>query len=127
MDETSKKLLRVNIYNKLDVLSVIRWMTEEFNENRMKDNMDLGNKRLRCNEVINSLLTQEFSKKLNRIMSMGAKATIENYLDMFKFSPDLLIQRMHASGIFRYDEVINSMNFYSFFKYTEIVGVVKPL
>lgn len=118
MDETSKKLLRVNIYNKLDVLSVIRWMTEEFNENRMKDNMDLGNKRLRCNEVINSLLTQEFSKKLNRIMSMGAKATIENYLDMFKFSPDLLIQRMHASGIFRYDEVINSMNFYSFFKYT---------
>ena len=118
LDETAKKLLRVDIYNKLDVLSVIRWMSEEFNENRAKDNMNLANKRLRCNEVISSLLTLEFSKKLNRIISLGSKATIENYIEMFKFSPDLLIQRMHASGIFRYDETINDMDMFSFYKWT---------
>lgn len=118
LDETSKKLLRVDIYNKLDVCSVIRWMTEEFNENRAKDNMNLANKRLRSKEVISSLLTMEFSRKLNRIISLGAKVTIENYMEMFKFSPDLLLQRMHASGIFRYDETINDMNMFSFFKWT---------
>lgn len=88
LDETTKKILKVNIYNKLDVLSVIRWMTQEFNELRMKDNMDLKNKRLRCNEYIASLLTQEFSIKLNRILSMGSKATIDNYKEMFKFPGD---------------------------------------
>lgn len=118
MDETTKKILKVNIYNKLDVLSVIRWMSEDFNELRMKDNMDLANKRLRANEDISSLLTQEFSKKLNRIMSLGNKATIDNYKEIFKFPPDLLIQRMHASGIFRYNETINDMDMFSKFKYT---------
>ena len=118
MDETTKKILKTDIYNKLDVLRTIRWMTEEFNELRMKDNMDLCNKRLRCNEYVASLLTQEFSNKLNRIMSLGAKATMENFKEIFKFAPDLLIQRMHASGIFRYDETINDMDMFSRFKYT---------
>lgn len=118
MDETTKKVLKTDIYNKLDVLTTIRWMTEEFNELRMKDNMDLCNKRLRCNEYVASLLTQEFSKKLNRIMSLGAKATMENFKEIFKFAPDLLIQRMHASGIFRYDETINDMDMFSRFKFT---------
>lgn len=88
LDETTKKILRVDISNKIDVLSVIRWMTQSFNELRMKDNMNLANKRLRCNEYIASLLTQEFSKKLNRIMALGSKATIDNYREIFRFPGD---------------------------------------
>lgn len=88
LDETTKKILKVDISNKLDVLSVIRWMAQDFNELRSKDNMNLANKRLRCNEYIASLLTQEFSKKLNRIMALGSKATIDNYREMFRFPGD---------------------------------------
>ena len=91
MDETTRKMLKVNVYRKLDVVSVIKYMTENYNDLRAKDNMNLCNKRLRCNEYIASLLTQEFSKRLNRIMSLGNKATIDNYKEMFKFSGDILI------------------------------------
>ena len=91
MDETTRKMLKVNAYRKLDVLSTIKYMTENYNDLRAKDNMNLCNKRLRCNEYIASLLTQEFSKRLNRIMSLGNKATIDNYREMFKFSGDILI------------------------------------
>ena len=125
LDETTKKILRVDISNKLDVLSVIRWMTQEFNELRMKDNMDLKNKRLRCNEYIASLLTQEFSIKLNRILSMGSKATIDNYREMFRFPGDLLIMKMHSSGVFRFDDTINDMDFFARFKYTKQVGALE--
>ena len=118
LDETTKKILRVDISNKIDVLSVIRWMTQSFNELRMKDNMNLANKRLRCNEYIASLLTQEFSKKLNRIMALGSKATIDNYREIFRFPGDILIQKMHSSGVFRFDDTINDMDFFSRFKYT---------
>ena len=55
---------------------------QEFNELRLKDNCDLSNKRLRCNEYIASLLTKEFSKRLNRIISMGDKATIDNIREL---------------------------------------------
>ena len=61
---------------------------EHFNELRLKDNCDLGNKRLRCNEYIASLLSKEFSKRLNRIISMGDRATIESMRELFKFSGD---------------------------------------
>ena len=125
LDETTKKILRVDISNKLDVLSVIRWMTQEFNELRMKDNMDLKNKRLRCNEYIASLLTQEFSIKLNRILSMGSKATIDNYREMFRFPGDLLIMKMHSSGVFRFDDTINDMDFFARFKYTKRIGALE--
>ena len=91
---------------------------QDFNELRMKDNCDLNNKRLRCNEYIASLLTKEFSKRLNRIISMGEKATIDNIKELFRFSGDILIQKMHSSGILRFNDQVNDMNFWSKFKYT---------
>ena len=123
MDETTRKMLKVNVYRKLDVVSVIKYMTENYNDLRAKDNMNLCNKRLRCNEYIASLLTQEFSKRLNRIMSLGNKATIDNYKEMFKFSGDLLIQKMHSSGILRFCDAINDLDFFSKFKYTRFLLV----
>lgn len=118
MDETTKKVLLLDDYNKEDIYSILRWMMQNFNELRMKDNLSLDNKRLRCNEYIASLLTQEFSKKLNRVVTLGAKATLDNYQDMFKFSGDILLQKMHSAGILRFDDTINDMDFFSRFKFT---------
>lgn len=125
LDVTTKKILKVDISNKLDVLSVIRWMSQNFNELRMKDNMNIENKRLRCNEYIASLLTQEFSFKLNRIMAIGGKVTVDNLREIFKFPGDILIQKMHSSGIFRFDDNINDMDFFSKFKYTKLIGALE--
>lgn len=91
LDETTRKILKVNDYHKKDVYAIIRWAMMEFNELRMKDNLSLENKRLRCNEYIASLLTQEFSTRLNRIINMGAKVTLENIIDCFKFPGTILI------------------------------------
>ena len=118
LDETTKKILKINGYNKKDIYSLLRWVMMEFNELRMKDNMSLENKRLRCNEYIASLLTKEFSKRLNRIISLGEKATIINYREFFKFPGEILLQQMHRSGILRFDETVNDMSFFSKVKYT---------
>ena len=61
---------------------------ENFNTLRLKDNCSLENKRIRCNEYIASLLTKEFSRRLNRIISMGDKANIDNLKEIFRFSGD---------------------------------------
>ena len=91
LDETTKKVLKLDDYHKKDVYSIIRWAMMEFNSLRMKDNLSLENKRLRCYEYIASLLTQEFSIRLNRIINMGSKVTLENIVDIFKFPGTILI------------------------------------
>lgn len=88
LDETTKKVLKVPEYHSEDIYALLRWIMQEFNELRLKDNCDLDNKRIRCNEYISSLLTKEFSKRLNRIISMGEKATIDNIKELFKFPGD---------------------------------------
>lgn len=118
LDETTGKILRLDVYNKHDVLSLTRWMCQEYNDLRMKDNMDLRNKRLRSNEILSALMTQEFSTRLNRIMSLGKKATIDNYRELFSFPGDILIQAVNSAGIQRYNDVINDMNFFSRCKFT---------
>lgn len=118
LDVTTKKILMLPIHDKDDIYAILRWMMQNFNELRMKDNLSLDNKRLRCNEYIAALLTQEFSNRLNRVITLGSKATLLDFLDMFKFSGELLIQRMHSSGILRFDDTISDMDFFSRFKYT---------
>jgi len=118
LDETTKNILKVNDYHKENIYAVIRWVMMEFDNLRLKENMSLENKRLRCHEYIASLLTTEFSTRLNRIINLGNKATMDNIVDIFKFSGMILIQKMHASGVLRFDENINDMDFFSRLKYT---------
>lgn len=89
-----------------------------FNELRKKDNLDLGNKRLRCNEYIASLLTKTFSDKVNRIIAMGNKVTLKNVEEIFKFPGDILISQLHKSGLLRYDDRVNDMDFFGKLKLT---------
>lgn len=88
MDKTTQKVLQLDMFHKEDVYAVLRWMMFEFDELRMKDNMDLKNKRLRCNEYVASLLTHEFSNKLNRVINLGNKVTLDQIVDIFKFPGD---------------------------------------
>ena len=118
LDETTKKILKLPDYYTEDIYALLRWNMENFNDLRLKDNCDLANKRLRCNEYIASLLTKEFSKRLNRIISMGDKVTIDNIKELFKFPGDILLQKMHLSGVLRYDDTVNDMTFWSQLKYT---------
>lgn len=118
LDITTKKILKLNDFHTHDVYAILRWVMMNFNEIRMKDNMSLDNKRLRCNEMISQLLTQEFSNKLNRVVSMGSKASMDDICDMFKFPGNILLQKMHSSGLLRFDESINDMTFFTKFKWT---------
>lgn len=88
LDVTTKRILKIEDYHKKNIYTVLRWMMQEYTDLRLKDNLDLKNKRLRCNELPSALLTQEFSSRLNRIISLGEKATIDNFRELFHFPGD---------------------------------------
>lgn len=118
LDKTTKKILKVPKFYCNNAYDLLKWQMQHFNELRLKDNCDINNKRLRCNEYIVAPLTQDFSRRLNRIISLGDKVTIDNIKEMFKFPGDILIQKMHKSGLLRFDDSVNDMNFWSKLKYT---------
>lgn len=118
MDETTKRILFLYEYHRRDIYTLLRWLCQEYNSLRLKDNLSLDNKRLRCNEVIASLFTNELSTRLLRIMSMGENATIKNYKEFFRWSGDILIRALFNSGILTFDDSNNDLDFFKQFKYT---------
>lgn len=118
LDETTKEILKLDDENRKNIYAVVRWMIQNFNELRKKDNLDLSNKRLRCNEYVASLLTAAFSERVNRVIAKGNRVTIEKVRDIFKFPGNILMEKLYSSGLLRYDDRINDMDFFSKFRFT---------
>ena len=118
LDETTGRILRLDLYHKHNVLSLTRWMCQEYNDLRLKDNMDLDNKRLRSSEIPSALFTYSLSTRANRLMGLGKRATMDNYKDLFAFPGDIVLQLINSSGIQRYNDIVNDLDFFSKFKYT---------
>lgn len=127
LDETTRKILKVHPYHVTNIYTLLRWIMQNYQELRLKDNLDLKNKRLRCYEYIASMLTAEFSKRISRIIALGDKVTIENIREIFKFPGEILIQKMNSSGVLRFDDTVNDLDFFSKFKYTKLCWCSKTL
>lgn len=109
LDETTKRILKIDYGHRKDIYSVVRWLIQNYNELKKKNNLDLNNKRLRCNEFIASLLTVRLSKQLNRVISLGSKLTIDRLKDVFKFKGDILLTQLFKSGLLRFDDIVNDI------------------
>lgn len=89
LDDVTRKELKINDYDKQNIYYLVRWILQNYHDLWSKDNLSMVNKRLRCNEYIGSYATAEVSKRINRLVSMGDKATHKDYMNAFKF-PKLL-------------------------------------
>ena len=121
MDMTTRRVLNISPEYKDSMYSVLKWMFMNYNDLKNKQIMDLTNKRLRDNEYIASLMTKELSDKLNRVMSAVRRPQSRNLNtleEIFSFRGDILINNLYTSGIFKYDDVVNDMDFWSKLKFT---------
>ena len=122
LDESNKEELKLVIYNKRDVYAIIRWLMQNFKECWAKDNLDILTKRLRCNECINSLLNTIISDKIKRFVNTTANTAEkleQKYDTLFSFRGNEIITKAHSSGLMRFDEMVNDMDFFQKFKFTQ--------
>ncbi len=118
IDVGTQEILKLSVVNKSDTYSVMRWMMQNYNSLRKKDDMDLKNKRLRCNEYIAGFLTAEFSKRVNRIIKYKNRVDLKKVKGIVSMPVDIIINKLHTSGLFRSNEAVNDMDFYTKLKYT---------
>ena len=121
MDMTTRRVLNISADHKDSMYSALRWMFMNYNELKSKRIMDITNKRLRDNEYIAALMTRELSNTLYRIMSKVRKPQSRNLNtleELFSFRGDILINNLYNSGLFKFDDVVNDMDFWSKLKYS---------
>lgn len=109
LDDITASMLRLDKKHLQSTYSLIRWELQNFNELRKKDNHDLSNKRLRCNEVIAFYFIQSMSQRINNLLNKK-KLSIEDIERIFNWNPNELIRLMVASknSLLKYDPDINN-------------------
>lgn len=119
LDDVTQKELKINEYDKQNIYYLLRWILQNYHTLWQKDNLSMINKRLRCNEYVGALMTAEISKRINRLVSLGDRATLKDLLSIWKFPEDILFTRIYGSGILRFNEVVNDLDGISKLKFTK--------
>lgn len=119
IDLGTSNILKLAEVNKGDTYSVLRWMIQNFDVLRKKDDMNLDNKRLRCNEFIAGFLTAEFSLRVDqKIIRSRRRVTMRRIESLLGMSGDIIINKLHRSGLFRSNEAVDDMDFFTKLSYT---------
>lgn len=121
LDEATKSVLRFDDSNKTDAYAIIRCIVQNFKEFKSKDNLNILNKRLRCNEYIASLLNAGISEKIKQFINKTTKTpadVIKKYKDLLNYRGTELIAKAHASGLIRTDDIVNDLDFFQKLKIT---------
>jgi hypothetical protein len=120
-DKSSRETLRTTMHNKDTIYNIIRWICQNYDELRSKDNMDILYKRLRCNQYIGfsvNLIISDHIKKFVNTTAITKEALITKYKNFFSFKGNEVISKIHTSGLMKYDDLVNDMNFFQKFKVT---------
>ena len=119
LDDVTRKELKINDYDKQNIYYLLRWIIQNYHSLWTKDNLSMDHKRLRCNECASALLTMEVSKRINRLVSLGDKATIKEYRKALRFPEDIFLTRLYSSGLLRYVENNSDTDFSNKWKLTK--------
>lgn len=118
VDITTQKQFKLHPGNKKNIYAIVRYMVMEFDELRRKDNLDITHKKLRYNGIMGALFTQVLSDRLNRLISKGKRINGQSLQDLFAFQGNILLSLLHKSGLLRYDDNINDLTLFNFYKYS---------
>ena len=121
LDEGTIDSLRLEEHNRRDVYAIIRWIVQNYNELWQKDNLNIINKRLRCNEYVASLLNDIISEKIKRFVNTSANTEEKlktKYDNFFAYRGNEIISKLHSSGLMRFDDMVNDADLFQRLKVT---------
>lgn len=119
MDESTRKILNIKEEDKVNTLTVIRYLMRDFEDLSKQDSQDLDNKRIRLFEYEIYPLRLYFSQQIYRVLnsSTRSKAILDRMFS--NLSPMYIIKQTVVNELLRYYNSPNEMNlFSSLLKYT---------
>lgn len=116
-DSTKRIFVDVSDEDKEDIYSFVRWMINEFEDNRFKDNISLSNRRLQCWEYLLQPLLLMLSNSAYRIINTR-NLNLKILCSIFNFSYMFLVKRVINNEFVRYSNCTNNLDLFGTLKAT---------
>lgn len=117
-DRCTHDALKLKPEDKADMYTVLRWMLREFNNLRLKDNLDISVKRIRFAEYVASLYVMKIAKGIYRVADKNKRATIEDIIRAIKTDPLYLLKAIVMSKMISYRNMVSDMDSMQALKFT---------
>ena len=98
--------------------AVLRWMLREYNNLRLKDNLDISVKRIRFAEYVASLYVMKIAKGIYRVADQNKRASIESITRAIKTDPLYLLKAIVLSKMISYRNMVSDMDSMQALKFT---------
>lgn len=118
-DIASMKHLRLQEDHKKDIYDILVWVLREFSELRMKDNLNIGMKRIRWAEYFACIYAYKLIKGIYyHISDRGNKVTLHSIEKSVNISPDYLIRQIARDKLTNPYNMANDNDAIAALKYT---------
>ena len=117
-DISTRESIRLPLEDKETTYHVIRWIMREFNALRIKDNLDLGCKRIRFAEYIASIYAFKIARGIYRVSDMNKKASIVSLKKAIRTDPNYLLVAITKSKMVTYRNMVSDLDAMQALKYT---------
>ncbi|WP_301067236.1 hypothetical protein [uncultured Duncaniella sp.] len=117
-DISTKNGIRLPEEEKATMFHIIRWMMREFNNLRMKDNLDLSIKKIRFAEYIASLYAMKIVRGIYRVADMNKKASIISIRKALRTDPNYLVSAICKSKMVSYRNMVSDLDAMQGLKFT---------
>lgn len=117
-DISTKNSIRLPEKDKATTYHIIRWIMREFNSLRLKDNLDIGIKKIRFAEYIASLYAFKIAQGIYRVSDANKKATIDSIRKAIRTDPNFLLVAITKSKMVSYRNMVSDMDSMQALKFT---------
>jgi hypothetical protein len=109
-DIRTRETTHLPLNDKKDIYCITRWIIREFNNLRLKDNLDISTKRVRCAEHIASLYAARLAKGIYRLSDKPNKIGIDDVRKSILIQPKYLLKTIVKSSLVNYRDQTNCMD-----------------
>ena len=117
-DISTRESIKLPMEDKATTYHIVRWIMREFNALRLKDNLDIGCKRIRFAEYIASLYAFKIARGIYRVSDMNKKATVSSIKKAIRTDPNYLLIAITKSKMVSYRNMVNDMDAMQALKFT---------
>lgn len=117
-DISTKAAIRLPEEDKATTYHILRWIMREFNALRLKDNLDIGLKKIRFAEYIASLYAFKIAQGIYRVSDANRKATVDGIRKAIRTDPNFLLVAITKSKMVSYRNMVSDMDSMQALKFT---------
>ena len=114
-DLNTQRIMRVDIDDKKDTYSIVRWMMINYNELLKLDNSDIVNKRIRLAECMLYDFVEKITSNIFRLITSNSITTDKLESVFKKIKEEFIIKSINSdkNSLMRYDNSVNTIDLFS--------------